>query len=199
MGQEFSYQLQDSILLNGNNIPKKTIKNFNIKIISNKKRLIKSIDRFNSFPSLHRVMNRCSRFALIFLNTFNKHTKRGFCRIKLKDLCYMMQIPIRAIKKYIQELVDCKLLYKNTFTRPRKGKITEFITPWHIHIYLSRFLLTKNGNPKRPTMPIERLFRILDYALYLMPKRVHKDHKNTEKYRKLIHDSIDKLLFPRIN
>lgn len=116
----------------------------------------------------------------------------------------MMQLPIRAVRKYIQELVDEKLLYKNTFARAKKGtggkgKITEFITPWHIHIYLSRFLLTKNGIPKRPTMPKQRLCAILNYALYLIPKRVHKDHKKTEEYRKLIHDSINKLLFPNVN
>lgn len=183
---------------------KKTIKDFNIQIISNKKRLIQSIDRHHLFPSFHPIMNRCSHFALIFLNTFNLYSRRGFCRIQLKDLCYMMQLSISKVRKYIRELVNNKLLYKNTFARAKKGKggrgkITEFITAWHIHIYLSRFLITKNGIPKRPTMPVERLQAILDYALYLMPKRVHKDHKKTEQYRKLIHDSINKLLFPHVN
>lgn len=111
----------------------------------------------------------------------------------------MMEISIGDVKKYIQELVSNKLLYKNTFSRWNVGKVTEFITPWYIHIYLSQFLLTKNGIPKRPTMPIERLQAILNYALYLMPKRVHKDHKKTEEYRKLIHDSVNKLLFPHVN
>lgn len=111
----------------------------------------------------------------------------------------MMEIPIRAVRKYIKELVDKKLLYKNTFPKRNRGKITEFITPWHIHIYLSRFLLTKNGITKRPTMPIERLQEIINYALYLMPKRVHKDHKKTEQYGKLIHDSVNKLLFTNVN
>ena len=204
MEQQQLYELSNSMLLVRFKQPKKTIKDFNTKIVSNKKRLIKSIDRFHSFPELYPIMIQCSRFSLILLNTFNKHSRNGFARIQLKDLCYMIQLPIRAVKKCIQELVDKNLLFKNTFGsgingKRRGGKITEFITPWHIHIYLSRFLLTKNGIPKRPTMPKQRLCAILNYALYLMPKRVHKDHKKTEEYRKLIHDSINKLLFPNVN
>lgn len=196
--------LKNSLLYTGIKPPRKTIKNFNINIISNKKRLIECIDRFHLFPSLHPVMNRSSHLSLIFLNTFNQYSIKGFCRIKIKDLCYMMKLTITPVRRYIKELVDNKLLYKNTFGigiygKKGRGKITEFITPWHIHIYISRFLITKNGIPKRPTMPKERLQSILDYALYLMPKREHKDHKKTEQYRKLIHNSINTLLFPDVN
>ena len=156
------------------------------------KRILRYIDRHNSFRCFSHLLNKYDPLSLNILALFRYcDQRRGYSQHKLREIGESMDYSVYPVWHRLQILKKDGLVFSNIWKDFFwRGHYT---TAWGINTYISHWVIYEHNGKRRRNIPKARVNEMREFMIASAAKRSFNDKVQADKFYKRV-DKLNKYL-----